>query len=125
MNTSENKQIRIESTKLHEVLLTIGIPPNLLGYSYILYALELILLNPLYLNAITKKLYIDIGKKYDTSPASVERAIRTAINAGWLHGNIDYIDCVFRNCVNPVKGVPSNSLFLSRLFYYFNSEEVE
>lgn len=125
MYALQEKEIKIESTRLHEVLLSIGIPPNLLGYSYILYAMELILLNPLYLHAITKRLYIDIGKKFDTSPASVERAMRTAISAAWTHGNIDYIDHVFRNCVNPVKGVPSNSLFLARLFYYFNSEEVE
>jgi len=125
MQALQANDIKIETKKIHEVLLCIGIPPNLLGYSYILYSLEIILLNPLYLNAITKRLYIDIGKKFDVSPASVERAMRTAINVGWLHGNVDYIDSVFRNCVNPIKGVPSNSLFLSRLFYYFNSEEVE
>lgn len=117
--------VRIETTRIHEVLLSIGIPPNLLGYSYIVSAMEIIALNPLYLHTITKGLYVDIALKYGVSASSVERAIRNAINVGWLHGNLDYIYHIFRNSVRPDKGVPTNSLFLSRLFHYFNSVEFE
>ena len=118
-------KVKIETTKVHEVLLCIGIPPNLLGYTYIITALEFISLNPMYLNVITKGLYVDIASKYEVTASSVERAIRHAINVGWTYGNIDFIFKIFKNSVRPDKGVPTNSLFLSRLFYYFNSVEFE
>lgn len=82
-------------------------------------------MNPLYLNVITKGLYKDIADKYGTTPASVERGIRHAIGVAWQYGNINYIDHIFYNCVRPDKGTPTNSLFLSRLFHYFNNVEFE
>lgn len=114
---------RVETNTIHEILLSIGIPPNLLGYMYLVEALQMILMNPLYLNHITKGLYIDIARKYGSNPSRVERAIRHAINTAWLRGNIHVIDRIFMNCVNPEKGVPTNSLFLARLFYYISNME--
>ena len=122
---NKTDDIRIETSRIHEVLLSIGIPPNLLGSTYIITAVEYIWLNPLYLNVITKGLYADIASKYGVSASSVERAIRHAIGVGWSYGNIDYIHHIFRNSIRPDKGAPTNSLFLSRLFYYFNSVEFE
>ena len=115
----ETKNVGVKAHDICEVLLAIGIPPNLLGYTYITYATELILDNPKYMHAITKKLYVEIAKKYDSTPARVERDIRHAIKIGWLCGNMSFISHIFRYCVNPEKSVPSNSLFLSRLYYYF------
>ena len=114
---------RVETNIIHEILLSIGIPPNLLGYMYLVEALQMIMLNPLYLNGITKGLYIDIARKYGSTPSRVERAIRHAINTAWLIGNMEYIDHIFKNCVRPDKGVPTNSLFLARLFYYISNME--
>lgn len=85
--------------------------------------MQMILLNPLYLQSVTKGLYIDIAKKCGTKPQRVERAIRHAINTAWLIGNVEYIDHIFKNCVNPNKGVPTNSLFLARLYFYISNME--
>lgn len=130
MNTQANQTatqkpvlFRVESNIIHEILLSIGIPPNLLGYMYLVEAMQMILLNPLYLHNITKGLYIDIAKKCSTKPQRVERAIRHAINTAWLIGNIEYIEHIFKNCVNPNKGVPTNSLFLARLYFYISNME--
>lgn len=130
MNTQANQTatrkpvlFRVESNIIHEILLSIGIPPNLLGYMYLVEAMQMILLNPLYLHSITKGLYIDIARKYSTKPQRVERAIRHAINTAWLIGNIEYIEHIFKNCVNPNKGVPTNSLFLARLYFYISNME--
>ena len=103
---------------IQEVLLSIGIPPNLLGYTYIVYGVELILSDPEYMRGITTRLYVDIAKKFNTKSTSVERSIRHAISIGWLYGSVDYINSMFKNCINPEKGVPSNSLFFSRLYYF-------
>lgn len=130
MNTQANQTatpkpvlFRVESNIIHDILLSIGIPPNLLGYMYLVEAMQMILLNPLYLQSVTKGLYIDIAKKYGTKPQRVERAIRHAINTAWLIGNVEYIDHIFKNCVNPNKGVPTNSLFLARLYFYISNME--
>lgn len=130
MNTQANQTatqkpvlFRIESNIIHEILLSIGIPPNLLGYMYLVEAMQMILLNPVYLHSVTKGLYIDIARKYGSTPQRVERAIRHAINTAWLIGNIEYIDHIFKNCVNPNKGVPTNSLFLARLYFYISNME--
>lgn len=110
---------KVETTAIHELLLSIGIPPNIYGYEYTVYALQLLLLDEgYYRQVITKRLYVDIAKQYGTTPTRVERAIRHAISVAWLYGNTQVIDSLFVNCVRPDKGVPTNSVFLKRLFYY-------
>lgn len=116
---------RVESAILHELMLDIGIPPNIYGYNYIIYALELILMNPNYIHSVTKGLYIDIAKRFNVNPSRVERSIRTAINIAWLHGNVEFINEVFKHCVRSDKGVPTNSVFLARLYYYIVNREYE
>lgn len=112
-------EFKVETTAIHELLLSIGIPPNIYGYEYTVYALQLLLLDEgFYRHGITKRLYVDIAKQYGTTPTRVERAIRHAINVAWLYGNTQVIDRLFVNCVRPDKGVPTNSVFLKRLFYY-------
>ena len=121
LEAKDSDKPTIELSEIHRILLSIGIPPNLLGYSYILSALELIMPNPIYLHTITKGLYVDIAKKYNVTPGSVERAIRHAINTGWRFGNYRYINHIFKNCVSEEKASPSNSVFLSVLYYSCNS----
>lgn len=109
---------KVETTAIHELLLSIGIPPNIYGYEYTVYAIQLLLIDEEYHHCITKRLYVDIAKRFSTTPSRVERAIRHAISVAWLHGNTKFIDHVFVNCMRPDKGVPTNSVFLLRLFYY-------
>lgn len=117
-NNVQVVEFQVEANAIHELLLSIGIPPNIYGYAYTVYAVQLLLLDEEYRHCITKRLYVDIAERYGTKPARVERAIRHAISVAWLHGNTKFIDHVFMNCVRPDKGVPTNSVFLSRLFYY-------
>ncbi len=117
------EELKVEPNRIHNELLKIGIPPNLLGYAYVIEAMQLILSNPSYMHLITKCLYVDIARKHNSTPQRVERAIRHAINHAWLNGNSEYIDHIFLNCVNPNKGVPTNSIFLSRMYYYICNME--
>ena len=104
---------------LHKLVLTIGVPPNIYGYSYIIRSIELILNNPEYMHYITKGLYIDVAKDFHATPSRVERSIRHAINTAWNNNcNDTFVNEVFQNCIRPNKKVPSNSVFLSRLYYY-------
>lgn len=106
---------------IHDLLLNLGMPPHLYGYSYVIYSVELVLSNPDYLHSITKGLYIDVAKHFNSTPSRVERAIRHAISITWKYGNQEYIADVFKHCIRPGRGIPTNSLFLARLFYYINN----
>lgn len=107
-----------DQASIHKLLLKIGVPPNVYGYSYILHSIELILKNPEYMHYITKGLYIDVAKEFHATPSRVERAIRHAISVAWANGNREFVEHIFQNCIRPNRRVPSNSVFLSRLYYY-------
>ena len=77
------------------ILNELGIYPNLLGYKYIIDAIQ-ICVNDVKINSIHKQIYPDIGNRYDTEPSRVERAIRHAISISWTKKYIQYHD-IFRN----------------------------
>lgn len=116
---------RVNTAPAHKLLLRIGIPAHLYGYGFIIYALELIMLDPDLLHHVTKGLYIDVAKKFKTNPSRVERAIRHAIHVAWLHGDIDFINHIFQSSIRQDKGVPTNTMFLARLYYYIINREYE
>ena len=111
----------IESKQIHDLFLDIGIPPHLRGYRYLAYAMELIGSDSSYMQHLTTRLYIDVAEHFETSSACVGRAMKRAIANAWAYGNISFIHYIFKNCVNPNKGVPTNALFLSRMYYYLLS----
>ena len=86
--------------KIQDILLNIGIPANIYGFLYITYALQLIDQDPEYMYHVTKYLYVSIAKRFKTTPSSVERSIRHAISVGWLKGDIEYTNRMFRNSIN-------------------------
>lgn len=111
-------KINVENNNIHYVLLKLGVPPHLRGYTYIVYAMELVLIDPDLLQHITKGLYIDVARKYDTTPSRVERAIRHAITTTFQCGNKEFINSIFQNCLKPDRNAPTNTMFLARLYYH-------
>ncbi len=103
---------------------TSGIPANMLGFSYIVTALELIALDPDYLNHITKGLYVDVAKKCSSTAARVERNIRHAIEIGFLKGDLEEIEKIFHCSSYSDKGAPTNSKFLAEVYYYMVNNEL-
>lgn len=61
-------------------MLNSGINPRTLGFPYLTSALELCYVNREYLTLLTKVLYPEIAKQYDTTQAAVERVMRYAIH---------------------------------------------
>ena len=64
------------------------------------------------IGGITKELYPDIAKKYDTTVSRVERAIRHAIEVSWNRGNWDLMEEIFGHSVDIDKAKPTNSEFI-------------
>lgn len=113
------RKAKVTEAEIQDLLLNIGLSPATFGFQFITYAEQLILTDEKYLHHVTTMLYIDIAKKYNTTPAAVERNIRHSITSAWLHGSLKEIHKLFRNSINPEKGVPTNSQFLARLYFYF------
>lgn len=102
-----NLQISITNT-LHEL----GVPSHIKGYQYIREGITLVYNNPEMIGGITKELYPEIAKKYDSTVSRVERAIRHAIEVSWNRGNWDLMEEIFGHSVDIDKAKPTNSEFI-------------
>ena len=102
-----NLQLSITKT-LHEL----GIPSHIKGYQYIREAVILVYEKPEMIGGITKELYPELAKKFDTTVSRVERAIRHAIEVSWNRGNWDLMEEIFGHSVDIDKAKPTNSEFI-------------
>lgn len=102
-----NLQISITKT-LHEL----GVPSHIKGYQYIREGIALIYENPNMVGGITKELYPEISKKFETTVSRVERAIRHAIEVSWNRGNWQLMEDIFGHSVDIEKAKPTNSEFI-------------
>ena len=104
---TSNLQVAI-TKMLHEL----GIPSHIKGYQYIREAVNIIFGNPSVIGGITKELYPELAKKFNTTTSRVERAIRHAIEVSWNRGNLDFMEEIFGYSVDIDKAKPTNSEFM-------------
>lgn len=104
---NNNLQISITKT-LHEL----GVPSHIKGYQYIREGITLVYKRPEIIGGITKELYPEIAKTYDSTVSRVERAIRHAIEVSWNRGNWDLMEDIFGHSVDIDKAKPTNSEFI-------------
>ena len=111
-----NKSIDLFHNNLEKsitkVLHELGVPSHIKGYQYIRDGISMIYDKPGMIGGITKELYPDIAKKYDTTVSRVERAIRHAIEVSWNRGNWDLMEEIFGHSVDIDKAKPTNSEFI-------------
>lgn len=102
--------VRKETTRLlHEI----GVPANLKGHNYLRDAVLMVLEDRNLINSVTKTIYPSIGKRYQTSACSVERAIRTALETAWTRGRTEILNELFGFTININKGKPTNAEFIA------------
>lgn len=99
--------------EISQTLRELGMPANLLGYQYFRFAIYAALRNPEILRAITKKLYPQVAREFHATATGVERAMRHAIEVVWNRGNIEILEKYFGYTVDPNRGKPTNSEFVS------------
>ena len=104
---NNNLQISITKT-LHEL----GVPSHIKGYQYIREGISLIYNSPSIVGGITKELYPEIAKKFNSTTSRVERAIRHAIEVSWNRANWDFMEEIFGYSVDIDKAKPTNSEFI-------------
>ena len=98
-----------------EIIHQLGVPAHIKGYMYLRTAILETYLNVDFLGQITKVLYPEIARKYETTASRVERAIRHAIEVAWNRGNIDAIDDIFGYTISASKAKPTNSEFIAMI----------
>ena len=93
----------------------LGIPNALKGKDYICQAVSALACAPQLGASYSGLLYPFIAARCATSPRAVEKAIRTAIEHTWLHGDLREIQRLFGYSVDAERGKPTNAEFLSML----------
>ncbi|MCL6570494.1 MAG: sporulation transcription factor Spo0A [Bacillus sp. (in: Bacteria)] len=109
---SEQKPKNLD-THITSIIHEIGVPAHIKGYLYLREAISMVYNDIELLGSITKVLYPDIAKKFNTTASRVERAIRHAIEVAWSRGNIDSISSLFGYTVSMSKAKPTNSEFIA------------
>ena len=105
-------QTNIESL-VTSIIHEIGVPAHIKGYQYLREAIILAVEDMDVINAITKVLYPQVAKTFQTTPSRVERAIRHAIEVAWDRGDLDTLQRFFGYTVSNTKGKPTNSEFIA------------
>ena len=77
---------------VERVLRSLHISGKLGGLKYLVYAVIATVRDPDSTRSITKELYPEIGKHFGVTAAAADRAMRTAIQAGWERGGRETLD---------------------------------
>ena len=98
-----------------DIIHEIGVPAHIKGYQYLREAIILTIKDMDMINAVTKVLYPEVAKRYNTTPSRVERAIRHAIEVAWDRGDVEVLQKFFGYTVSGIKGKPTNSEFIAMI----------
>ncbi len=129
MNYLNSKQI-IEASKksektelmmfyISDALLDMRFQVNLRGFVYVKKAIFLYIETPL-VDSFVMDIYKKIAEEYVTTPSSVERAIRYAIESAWYKGGINCQHELFKRSSLKSDLHPTNSEFIATMAELIN-----
>lgn len=110
MNAGGSMELRVT-----DILHQIGVPAHIKGYNYLRDSIIMSVKTPEIINAVTKKLYPAVAKKYETTSSRVERAIRHAIEVAWDRGDVEILNSYFGYTIHNDRGKPTNSEFIAMI----------
>ena len=113
MSTSRRGGKTSIESMVTNIIHEIGVPAHIKGYQYLREAIIIAVNDMDVINAITKVLYPQVAKAFQTTPSRVERAIRHAIEVAWDRGDLDTLQRFFGYTVSNTKGKPTNSEFIA------------
>ena len=100
---------------ISELMLDMGVRAHLKGYRYIRTAVLMAEEDMKVVGSVTKLLYPEIAKQYNTTDGKVERAIRNAIEISWERGNKKTFEEMFGYCAESGQGRPTNSEYIAAI----------
>ena len=101
--------------RVTSIIHEIGVPAHIKGYQYLREAIMITVEDMDVINAVTKVLYPEVAKRFNTTPSRVERAIRHAIEVAWDRGDLETLQKFFGYTVSNAKGKPTNSEFIAMI----------
>ena len=102
-------------TTVTSIIHEIGVPAHIKGYQYLREAILIAVDDMDVINAVTKILYPEVAKRFNTTASRVERAIRHAIEVAWDRGDLETLQKYFGYTVSNIKGKPTNSEFIAMI----------
>lgn len=120
----EVKKMKYEK-KAFDKLMELGVPANLLGYSYLKYAIAAAVEDESLIHNMTKILYPKIAEHFGTTASRAERAIRHAIEVSFSRANNDALLSLFGYTISAYKGKATNSEFIVNIAERIRIEESE
>lgn len=129
-NIVESQNIRKEvitsdnlDYSIAKLLIQLGIPANIKGFTFIKYALKELLTNPNFgKEGITKGIYSKIANSFETTSSRVERAIRHSVELACKRGDLDLFEEIFSSSVDADKWKPTNSEFIYDVKIYLDNK---
>ena len=110
--------VRSDAAAVTQALLDCGVPPHLDGFDYLRDGLLLVLADRSLLRGVTKSLYRDIARRFDTTPLCVERSIRSAVERAWQRVSPAERRRRFGTLFDAWEKAPSNVPFLTVMTEY-------
>ena len=110
-----NRVEDIIENKVTKIIHKVGVPAHIKGYQYLRRAIIKAIIDRDIINSVTKELYPQVAKDFDTTSPRVERAIRHAIEVAWNRGDQETIQSIFGYTIQSNKGKPTNSEFIAMI----------
>ena len=98
---------------ISDFMLELGIPAHLRGYQFLRSAVGMCVEDMELVGSVTKLLYPDLAKMYQTTDTKIERAIRNAIEVSWERGNSDLCEELFGYANTVEYTRPTNSEYIA------------
>lgn len=103
-----------DSVRISRLLSEVGVPTNLLGYSYLHTALSMLLADASLSRCISRSLYPVVAGAHGATASGVERAIRHAIAQTFARGGAERYREALGRLASSVADRPTNAEFLAQ-----------
>ncbi|MBQ9459954.1 MAG: sporulation transcription factor Spo0A [Oscillospiraceae bacterium] len=111
----EEDEMQALKKRVTAVIHEVGVPAHIKGYQYVREAIIIAVQDMEVINGVTKVLYPEVARRYNTTPSRVERAVRHAIEVAWDRGDLETLQSYFGYTVSNTKGKPTNSEFIAMI----------
>ena len=102
-------------------LIRIGIRCDLIGFSYLCLAIEMVVQNPKLIHNLCKGLYIEVGKKFNANKENcVERSIRHAIENTYINKSFAELNKMFKTQLYTIDDKPTAGELIRLVAEYYN-----
>lgn len=117
----ENEELLNMRKVIKLALIRIGIRCDLIGFSYLCYAVELVISNPNLSHNLCKGLYIEIGKRFQASKENnVERSIRHAIENTYVNKSFAELNRMFKTTLYTIDDKLTAGELIRLVAEYYN-----